>query len=224
MQQPRPQSTENTPASLTRGGTLGTSDWLSEEMRLAIAPAETYRRLVTAGVDATRSRVLSRIAMPLLVTAVTLPIIAIQRVTVGLVATAAISWAFAFAIQAVVGMCVIASSPRRTVGMARALDLWFAGGVPYQVSLLAASFWTMTVTDVSFDVLVAAGIVPSVWTTVIVSVFCRTVLGTSVSGAHWRAAAHQAAIWAISLSLVITSAGGWFRVVEAVTDYMQSAR
>jgi len=198
-------------------------DWFSDEVRLAVAPAATYRRLVTANAGDTASRVLARIAMPLLVTAVTLPMIAIQRVTVGLAATTAIAWAFAFAIQALVGMCVIASSRRRTMGMARALDLWFAAGFPYQVWLLVASFWALTVNGVSLDMLVASGIVPAAWTAVIVSAFCRTVLGTSVGGAHWRAAAHQAAVWAISLALVATSAGGWFQVVRAVTGYMRPA-
>ena len=69
----------------------------------------------------------------------------------------------------------------------------------------------------SLDLLIGLAVVPAAWTAVIVSAFCRTVLGTSRAGGGWRAAVHVAAIWAIGFELVALSAGGWFQIAGAVT-------
>jgi hypothetical protein len=71
--------------------------------------------------------------MVLLVIAVMVPITAVQRVTIGLVATAALSWLFVPVIQALVAIAVIASAPHRRVGVFTALDLWFAAHVPHSL-------------------------------------------------------------------------------------------
>jgi hypothetical protein len=65
--------------------------------------------------------------------------------------------------------------------------------------------------------LFATALVPAAWTAAIVAAFCRTVLNTSVRGARWRAAGHQAIVWAIALGYAAWSSGGWFNVTNNVT-------
>src|SRR4029450_7756129 len=84
---------------------------LSSELQVALAPAATYRRLLSSPVRGWR--VLRRAARAAPASAVMAPIMAVQRVTFGLVATASVSWCFAVALQAIVGISLIATAPSR---------------------------------------------------------------------------------------------------------------
>ena len=68
-------------------------------------------------------------------------------------------------------------------------------------------------TSAPLEFLVCSAIAPAAWTALIVSAFCRTVLDTDASGARWRAAAHFLIVWAIGLTYVAWSAGGWFQLL-----------
>jgi hypothetical protein len=150
--------------------------------------------------------------MVLLVIAVTVPIAAVQRVTIGLVATAALSWSFAIVVQALAAAAVIASAPHQRVRFFTALDLWFAAHVPYSLWTLIA-LTCMATLPVSVELIIASAIVPAIWTMVVVSAFCRTVLLRTPGGARWRTAAHFVAIWGFTFSYIAWVAGGWFQVV-----------
>jgi hypothetical protein len=139
---------------------------------------------------------------------------AVQRVTLNLVTTAALSWSFVVAIQILVGVGVIASAPSRRIRMARAVDLWFAGHLPYSLWILLAFAGIANYAHARAAWLLAAtAVIPAGWTTIIAAAFCRTVLGTTARGARWRAAAHVVGIWAIGLSYAVWSAGGWFQLL-----------
>jgi len=183
----------------------------STELHLALAPTAAYERLL-ASEPVGGWRVLRRPATVLLVIAVMVPITAVQRVTIGLVATAALSWSFVPVIQALVAIAVIASAPQRRVGFLTALDLWFAAHVPYSLWMLIALGF-MAAFPVSVELIIASAIVPAIWTMVVVSAFCKTVLQTTPGGARWRTAAHFAAIWGFTFSYIAWVAGGWFQVV-----------
>ena len=152
----------------------------------------------------------------LVVIATAVPIMAVQRITLALCAFSMASFGFVLLIQMAVGAGIIASAPGRRASMPRALDLWFAGHVPYSLWLLtvaavfAASPWA------SLDGFVVLAIVPAAWTAVIVAAFCRQVLGSGRAGARWRAAVHVIVMWAIALELVALSAGGWFQISRSV--------
>ena len=188
----------------------------STEVVVAFAPEIAYRRLLTGAADRAELRLLQRLALILLVIGIAVPIMAVQRVTIGLVATTALSWSFVLAIQVGVGALVIASVPARGVGMSAALNLWFAAHLPYSLWMLAVSVLMATSREASAGLLIASAIVPSTWTFGLVSVFCRVVLQTSRGGARWRAFAHQLLIWTIALSYVALAAGGWFQVLGPV--------
>ena len=107
------------------------------------------------------------------------------------------------------------------MSLPRALDLWFAGHVPYSLWLLVAAAAIAVMPAAGLDGLIAVAIIPSAWTAVIVAAFCRHVLGTSNAGARGRATAHFLAMWLIALELVALSAGGWFQVWAPVARVLQ---
>jgi hypothetical protein len=189
---------------------------LSPEARLAFAPAATYPVLLAQP----GARLWQRVGMFLLVVAVAIPIAAVQRVTIGLVAATAIAWSFIVGIQLAVGSIVILSAPSRRIGLSRALDLWFAGHFPYSLWLLAVAV-LMSNLQGSLELIIVLAIAPSLWTAAIVSAFCRIVLGCSPRGARWRAAIHLLAVWAIGLEYVALSVGGWFQITGAATRFFE---
>ena len=185
----------------------------SMETQLAFAPAATYRSLLAEPpVPLWR-----RLGIFMTVIAVAIPIMAVQRVTIGLVAATAIAWSFVLAIQLVLGTLVIASVPSRRVGLKRALDLWFAGHLPYCIWVLATAALMSNLSGGSLEMLVVLAIVPSMWTAAIVTTFCRIVLNSSRAGARWRAAIHLIAVWAVGLQYVALSVGGWFQITGSVS-------
>lgn len=149
------------------------------------------------------------------------PIMAVQRMTILLLVSAALSFLFVIAIQIAAGAVLIASASSRRVHMSRALDLWFAGHVPYSLWLLLAAAAIAAMPAAGLDGLIAVAIIPAAWTTVIVAAFCRNVLGTSRAGARWRATAHFLAMWGIALQLVALTAGGWFQVWAPIARVLQ---
>src|SRR5690349_16926036 len=178
-----------------------TNQLWSNEVRVALSPSRAYRGLLAIEAPAVTWRWLRRPALILFVIAAVAPIAAVGRVTFGLVATMALCWSFAVAIQIVVGTCVIASAPARRARGLRALDLWFAGHLPYSLWVFVSL--TMLAADAGpVGVAIVAAVVPAAWTAVIVSGFCRTVLGTTAAGARWRAGAHFVATWVIMLTYI----------------------
>ena len=189
---------------------------LSSEVRIALAPDKTYRELVAVNEPVRVWRMLHRPLIVLVVIATAVPIMAVQRITVALFASSIASFGFVVLIQMAVGAGIIASAGTRRASMTRALDLWFAGHVPYSLWLLAVAAAFAGLPWASLDLLIALAIIPAAWTTVIVAAFCRNVLGTSRAGARWRAAAHFIVVWAIALELVALAAGGWFQIARSV--------
>ena len=189
---------------------------LSTEIHVALHPDSTYRSLVDADEPVTAWRMLRRPAVVLVVIGTAVPIMAVQRITLTLLAESMVSFGFTVAIQLMVGAIIVASAGSRQVSFPRALDLWFAGHAPY-------SLWLLTVAAVfasrpygSLDGLIVLAAIPAAWTAVIVAAFCRQVLGTRSAGARWRAAAHFVLIWAIVFELMALSAGGWFQIASSV--------
>ena len=156
-----------------------------------------------------------------LVIGTAVPIMAVERITLGLLMSSAVSFSFAVAIQMAVGAAIIATARSRRASLPRALDLWFAGHVPYSLWLLLAAAAIAAMPAAGLDGLIAVAVIPSVWTAVIVAAFCRNVLGTTKAGARWRATAHFLAMWAIALQLVALSAGGWFQVWAPVARVLE---
>lgn len=183
---------------------------ISVELRLALAPERIYRELLTRDMRVTHWQILARPTTVLFVIAVAIPMMALHRVTLRLVATTAILWSVAVAIEFLAAWCVIRSADSRQVHTAQAIDLWFVGHLPYTVWLLMLPIIT-SLTSASAPALEVVGftsVVPIAWTTFIVAAFCRTVLGTTPAAARWRAGIHVGAFVIVAAALFTISAGG----------------
>jgi hypothetical protein len=186
---------------------------LSDELQVAVAPEKTYQRLLADEPPSGGRSLLRRLALVLLVIATLVPIMAVRRVTLGLIATAAVSWGFVVSIQIAIGAGVIRTAPKRRAGMLRALDLWFAGHLPYNLWVLFGFAWMASSASGLRGILAVSAIVPAAWAAVIVCAFCRVVLQETRDGARWRAAAHCVVVWTIALTYLAWSAGGWFQLL-----------
>jgi hypothetical protein len=181
---------------------------ISTELRLALAPERIYRELLARDARVTRWQMLARPATVLLVIGVAIPMMALHRVTLRLVATTAVLWSVAVAIEFLAAWCVIRSADSRQVRTAQAIDLWFAGHLPYSLWLLTLPIITSSVSAPALEIVGLTGIVPIVWTTFIVAAFCRAVLGTTPAAACWRAGIHLGAVVIVASTLFTISAGG----------------
>lgn len=189
---------------------------LATDVHVALSPDSTYRALVADDERVAAWRMLRRPFVVLTVIATAVPIMAVQRITLGLFVSSTVSFGFVVLIQMVVGAAFIASARSRRAALPRALDLWFAGHIPYSLWLLTVAAAFSVAPWGSLDLLVALAAIPAAWTAVIVAAFCRHVLGSSRAGARWRAAAHFIVMWAIALELVAVTAGGWFQITRSV--------
>ena len=185
----------------------------SSELAIALSPDQTFERLITNTSSA--RGLLTRLFIVLATIAIVVPTLAVQRVTVSLVATAAVSWSFILVIQLVVAVGVILSSRARRVGLLHALDLWFAAHIPYSLWMVAMAVLAANSHLVDPAFMFATAVVPAGWTAWIVTAFCRTVLNVDSTGARRRAAAHQVVVWGIALTYGAVTTGGWFQIVNA---------
>lgn len=193
------------------------ADVFSTEVHVAWSPDVTYARLRAARGVTSSWRLLVRPFVVLLVIGTIVPTMSTGRITAGLLAWSSALWAFAVLIQMAVAATIIGSAPRRAVPMIRALDLWFAGHLPYSLWLLCGGV-VIAVSGPTFDPLPAvllAAIVPAAWTAVIVAAFCRRVLDLPPAAARGRAAVHVAVTWSIVFSYMAWASGGWFQIVDA---------
>jgi hypothetical protein len=182
---------------------------ISTELRLALAPERIYRELLTRDMRATHWQILARPATVLLVIAVAIPMMALHRVTLRLVAATAILWSVAVAIEFVAAWCIVRSADSRQVSTAQAIDLWFAGHLPYSLWLLMLPIVTSSRSaSAALEVVGLTSVVPIVWTTYIVAAFCRTVLRTTPAAGRWRAGIHVGAVVIVVAALFAISAGG----------------
>lgn len=190
----------------------------SIEVHVVLSPDATYARLRAAGECTSAWRMLARPLTVVLLIGTIVPTMATGRVTVGLVAWSAALWSFAVAIQMAVAAAVIASAPRRPVRMIDALDLWFAGHLPYSLWLLCgAVVLTLAGTGAAdpLPIVLLGAILPAAWTARIVSAFCRRILDVPAAAARRRAAAHAIITWAIVFSYMAWASGGWFQIADA---------
>jgi len=185
----------------------------SLELRVALAPARAYRELTLLKATDTWLVAFRRPAFIALLIGTLVAISSTGRVTLGLVSSIAVCWSFVPVLQLLAGAIVIASCRGRAVAMPRALDLLFAGHLPWSLWLLIAAAWAASVPVFSQGALGLTMLVPAAWTAYIVFAFCRTVLGVTTRGAVLRTAAHQAIVWTLAGTYVFLATGMWPRLL-----------
>src|SRR5260221_1941730 len=114
---------------------------MSPEIRLMVSPGETYASLARVSGRVTPLTALRRPLLVVLVLGVSAAIGATRHVTPALLLSTTLCWSFVVVLQAAIALVLVAGPARRTVGLARALDLYFAGHAPWSLWMLAATAW-----------------------------------------------------------------------------------
>jgi hypothetical protein len=187
---------------------------MSPEILLMVSPRTTYASLARTP---RRITPLAALRRPLLVTIVigaSTAIGATGHVTPALVLSTTICWSFVVLLQVGIALAVMAGPARRTVGSARALDLYFAAHAPWSLWMLAAVAWAPSPVGRPLTPILVAAAVPFILTPRILSAFFREVLELDPRQAMARTAAQQAMTWVTFGILFGTAIAAAPRVLE----------
>jgi hypothetical protein len=188
---------------------------MNRDVQLAFAPDATYAQLVGERATAHAGPLLGRIVLAVAIIGTSVAIAATGRVSVALVTSVGLSWSFALLVQALAAAAIIVPARGRRVTTARAFELWFLAHVPWTLwFLVPAAVFSLAGIHFSDTVRFAAGLVPLVWTVVVLRAFARQVLGFSRVGAV--AATHQLIVWGLALCYIAFAIGGWDRVLAEI--------
>jgi hypothetical protein len=185
------------------------------DLRLALSPADTYRRLLVHGGETTWARVFLRPVLTAVLVGVSVAIAATGRLTPSLLLSTTMAWSWVVAVQWGFAIAMTRPLPRDgSLSAARAFECWFAGHVPWTLWVLMLAPLLRMAPDTPAEVLILSALVPMGWTAAIATAFGRVVLQRSDAESRLRAGVHQAVLLFAILSYVAWSAGGWFRLVE----------
>jgi hypothetical protein len=187
---------------------------MSPEIRLMVSPGETYASLARVPGRVTPLTAVRRPLVVALVLGVSAAIGATRHVTPALLLSTTLCWSFVLVLQTAIALILIAAPARRTVGLARALDLYFAGHAPWSLWMLAAAAWAPSALERPWTPLLIAAAVPLVLTPRILSAFFREVLEMDPRHAVARTAAQQVMTWVTFAILFGTAVQVVPRVLE----------
>lgn len=187
---------------------------MSPELLLMVSPRPTYALLARRTGRPALLAPLRRPALVALVLGVTAAMGATGRVTPALLLSTTLCWSFVVVLQAAIALPLIAGPARRTVGVARALDLFFAGHAPWSLWMLGVVAWAPSPIGRPLTPVLIAAVVPLALTPRIVSAFFQEVLEMDPRHATSRALAHQALTWGTFVMLYGTAVQLVPRVVE----------
>ena len=190
---------------------------MSPEVRLMIAPGETYAMLARARGRGSLLTAVRRPALVALVLGVSVAMAATRQVTPALLVSTILCWLFVVLLQGGIALALVAGPARRTVGLARALDLYFAGHAPWSLWLLAVAAYGPSPLGWPAWPMAIAAAVPLVLTPRIVVAFFREVLELDPRQAFARAAAQQILTWSAFVVLLGTAVALTPRILEWVS-------
>ena len=166
-----------------------------------IAPRDTYAALRDTRRPLSAAAALRRPLFVALVTGVSVALASTRSVSVALVASTTIAWSDIVLLQLAIALPLVAPGARRTVGVARALDLYFAGHAPWSLFLLAAAAWAPSPGGRPSWPLNLAVIVPLVLTPRIVCAFFAEVLGLDRAAARRMTVLQQTLTWSVFVAV-----------------------
>jgi hypothetical protein len=190
------------------------NDRLSPEILLMMSPHETYARLARARSRGTILTAVRRPALIALVFGVAMAMASTRRVTPELLFSTTLCWLFVVVLQAAIAVPLIAAPARRTVGLTRGFDLYFAGHAPWSLWLLAAAAWGPSPVGRPLWPIFVVAAAALILTARIVAAFFREVLELDPRHALVRAAAQQAVTWLVFVALYGTAVALAPRVLE----------
>ena len=187
------------------------------DVQVALAPVETYRELTADSNHGSWRRALERPALVAVILGTAVTLSSADRVPIGLVAMGVLCWSFVPALQLLAGAIVSGMAPARPIRMARAIELLFMAQLPWSLWVLAMTgMSTFTNVSLPLAVQVLSLLIPGVWTSIMVSAFCRAGLGCTPRRAHWLTAVHQTIIWLLFFGYVSLVSGLWARILAFV--------
>lgn len=189
---------------------------VSDGVRVAFAPDATYGALVEDASSSSLIQLIGRVALANAVLICIMPLMVTGGITLESLAFSVVYWGFVAVLQALLGAAVIAASPSRRVSALRALDLWFAAHLPYSAWLLIVGVSVMFTNRLAQVWVLPTALVPAIWTSNLLTSYCRVVLATTERGARRRIAAEQLVAWAFVTAYVLFAAGGASGIVGSV--------
>jgi hypothetical protein len=182
---------------------------MSPEIALIVSPRSAYAELARRPVRVSAIAALRRPLVAALVIGTSLSLSSTGRVTPALVLGTALCWSYLVVAQIAIAVPFIAADARRTVGLPRAIDLFFTSHAPWSLLLLFAAAWSPTPLGRPLWPVLALALVPLFLTPRILVAFFREVLEMDPRRAVARTVAHQAVTWALF--------AGFFWIVNALS-------
>ena len=162
-----------------------------------IAPRDTYAALARGRRDLSFAGALRRPLVAALVLGTAVAIASTHSVSPALVVSTTIAWSYIIGAQLAIALPLIAGPARRTVGVARAIDLFFAGHAPWSIFVLLLGAWSFVPAGTPIWPLAAAAMVPCALTVRIVAAFFSQVLALDRRAARRRTLLQQALTWTV---------------------------
>lgn len=187
------------------------------DVRLALAPLDTYRELTAGPAHTSWLHALERPALVAMIVGTSITLSSAGRVPLGLVLMGVLCWAFVPVLQLLVGAIISGIAGSRRISLVRSIELLFMAQLPWSLWVLVMTGLTaFTRVHQPLAAQVLSLLVPGVWTTRIVFIFCRTALGCAPGRARLLTAAHQAMTWIIFFTYVFLVSGFWARILALV--------
>jgi hypothetical protein len=188
---------------------------VSPELLIMRGPRRGYARLSTPADEVTWARALVRPLIVWVVLAVSLTIAGTGHISTRSLAPMLLWWAIVPVAQLGIAFAVVRGPAVRSIGLARALDLFFMSHAPWSLWLLLVAAWAAFVDDVGRPVLPLAivAVVPLAWTWLMTGAFFLEVLRLDLAAARRRVVAHQALTWGLLLSVWGTAVQVWPRML-----------
>jgi|RhiMethySRZTD1v2_1073278.scaffolds.fasta_scaffold00203_19 hypothetical protein len=187
------------------------------DLRLALAPLDTYRQLITAPARGTWVRAFERPALIAVIIGVAVTMSSAGTVPFGLIVMGIVLWSFVPIVQLLIGTIVIGQARGRPMSLPRCLELLFIGHLPWSLwTLVMIGLFTFTPLPIGVAIRGLSLLIPGVWTTMIVFAFCRTALGCTPRRARILTAAHQVMTWTAFFTYVFLVSGIWSRLLALV--------
>lgn len=186
---------------------------MSPEIQVMLAPGPTYRRLLLRARPISWVAALGRPAMSAVVLGTSLAVWATGHVSGRLVLSLTVCWSFVIAIQVLAALALIVPV-RRRVTVPTALDLLFVAHGPWSLWLMGSAVWVIMSSPIGRPARfhAATGLVPAVWTALMVFAFCRVVLECDRRDATRRTLLHQGIIWSVTLGIFAFAVQLWPRI------------
>ena len=173
---------------------------MTPELRLMVAPARTYALLARQPAPVGPITAFRRPLLAVIVLGISMAISTTGHVTPLLVLSTTVAWSFIVVLQVAIALVLMAPLARRTVGLPRALDLFFAGHAPWSFFFLTAAVLPAPLGRSTAPLLLLT-VIPAALTARIIVAFFREVLQLDRRRAWRRTAVHQAITWAAFLFL-----------------------